>query len=114
MHGSYPGTHYHQALLERIVDYYKDDNRILAVCLFGSLVRGNWDQYSDLDLDVVIEDRVQIRVVEELQNLCASFQQLGENVLIILPGGTDSGDVVLESLNELSIRYHTLAMTSPN
>src|SRR5436190_597415 len=44
-----PGTPHHQALLERVVSHYQTDSRIIAVCLFGSLVRGNWDQYSDLD-----------------------------------------------------------------
>src|SRR5258707_15101475 len=114
MGGTYPGTQQHQALLERVVDYCQDDHRVLAVCLFGSLVRGNWDQYSDLDLDIVIEDGVQINVLEELQALCATFQQLAENALIIVPSGSDSGDVVLKSFAELSTRYHTLAMTSPN
>src|SRR5258708_8241293 len=85
MGGTYPGTQQHQALLERVVDYYQDDHRVLAVCLFGSLVRGNWDQYSDLDLDVVIEDGVQINLLEELQALCATFQQLAANALLIFP-----------------------------
>jgi hypothetical protein len=114
MISAYPGTPHHQALLKCIVSHYRDDSRILAVCLFGSLVRGNWDQYSDLDLDVVIEDGIQINVVTELENLCTAFQPLGETSLIVLPNGEDSGDVVLKSLAELSIRYHTLATTSPN
>src|SRR5258708_38941162 len=105
----YPGTRHHQALLARIVDYYKEDDRILAVCLFGSLTRGNWDQYSDLDLDVVLEDGIQLSIMAELQNLCTAFQPLGEHALILLPNGSDSGDIMLNSLTELSVRYHTLA-----
>jgi predicted nucleotidyltransferase len=50
----YPGMLQHQALLRSIVSFYEDDPRILAVAIFGSLGRGSWDCYSDLDLDVVI------------------------------------------------------------
>jgi predicted nucleotidyltransferase len=107
----YPGTDQHRVLLEAVVKHYQHDDRVLAVCVFGSLARGNWDEYSDLDLDVVIQDGVQIDVIEELQALCAA---LGEGALIIVPSGADSGDVVLKSLSELSIRYHSLATTSPN
>jgi len=114
MANSYPGTPQHQALLECIVQHYATDERILAVCLFGSLVRGNWDQYSDLDLDAVIADNVQIDVLSEIEALCAAFQSLGERALIIVPDGDEAGDVVLSSLTELSIRYHPLATTSPN
>ena len=49
----YPGTPEHQALLRAIAEQYADDDRVLAVSVFGSLGRGTWDQYSDLDLDVV-------------------------------------------------------------
>jgi len=47
----YPGTPQHQTLLHSIVSYYENDPRILAVVIFGSLGRGTWDCYSDLDLD---------------------------------------------------------------
>jgi predicted nucleotidyltransferase len=114
MSSSYPGGAHHQALLDRIVSHYQGDSRILAVCLFGSLVRGNWDQYSDLDLDVVIQDDAQINMVAELESLCKAFEPLGETSLLVVPNGEDSGDVVLNSLAELSVRYHTLATTSPN
>ena len=62
--GSYPGIPQHQALLKAIVAHYRDDARILAVSLFGSLARGTWDLYSDLDLDVVIGDAVQMDMTE--------------------------------------------------
>lgn len=111
---SFPGTSLHQILLELIVRHYQDDSRILAVCLFGSLARGNWDVYSDLDLDVVIDDGVQIDVMAELETLCGAFEPLQQYPLIIVPDGEDAADVVLNSLMEFSIRYHTCATTSPN
>ncbi len=57
---SYPGTPQHQALLHHIVTYYHNDSRTLALALFASLARGTWDQYSDLDLDVVVRDNAQV------------------------------------------------------
>ncbi len=110
----YPGTLQHQAILRAIVAHYENDQRILAVAVFGSLGRGNWDQYSDIDLDVVIADHVHIDAIEELTHLCRTFRTLGEYSAVIIPDGADAGDVVLESLMQLSVRYHSLSTTSPN
>jgi predicted nucleotidyltransferase len=111
---AYPGTPRHQALLKAVVAHYADDPRVLAVSLFGSLARGSWDRYSDLDLDVVVADGVPIEPVRELERLCASFASIGERAALIVPAGPDRGDVVLASLLELSVRYHLLGATSPN
>ncbi len=110
----YPGTPQQKALLKATVQHYADDLRILAVTVFGSLGRGNWDQYSDLDLDIVIADNAGIEALPELKRLCTSFEPLGERALIIVPDGEDAGDVVLASLMGLSVRYHRLHTTSPN
>ena len=84
------------------------------MAVFGSLGRGTWDDYSDLDLDIVIADGVEVDVIQELRRLCDAFTSIGERVALIIPDGDDAGDVVLESLMELSIRYHPLHTTSPN
>jgi len=110
---AFPGTKQHQALLNSIVTFYQNDPRVLAVIVFGSLGRGNWDEYSDLDLDVIVADDIRIDISNELDRLCKSFAGLNERAAIILPEG-DEGDIVLESLMQLSIRYHLLSQTSPN
>jgi predicted nucleotidyltransferase len=110
----YPGTLQHQNLLDSIVSYYDNDPRILAILVFGSLGRGNWDSYSDLDLDVVIADEAKIDVHAELRQLTASFAAVNEQAGLIIPDDSDAGDIVLKSLMELSIRYHILSTTSPN
>jgi predicted nucleotidyltransferase len=110
----YPGSPQHQALLQAIVAYYHADSRIMAVSLFGSLSRGNWDPFSDLDLDVVIGDDVQMDVLQELERLCAHLAAIGQHDAIIVADGNDAGDVVFVSLAWFSIRYHPLATTSPN
>jgi hypothetical protein len=108
------GTPRHQALLAAVVAHYAGDLRMLAVSLFGSLARGTWDSYSDLDLDIVVADGVSVQPLHELERLCAAFASIGERAALIVPSGPDSGDVVLASLLELSVRYHPLATTSPN
>ncbi len=113
-HQSYPGTPQHQAVQRAIVEHYENDPRILAVAVFGSLGRGNWDEHSDIDLDVVVADEVSLNTVEEIIHLCQTFAPLGERLAVIIPGGTDAGDVVFESLLQLSVRYHPLAATHPN
>lgn len=110
---AFPGTKQHQTLLKSITAFYQNDPRVLAVIVFGSLGRGSWDEYSDLDLDVIVADDVKIDLSKELKRLCKSFVGLGERAAIILADG-DEGDIVLESLMQLSIRYHPLSQTSPN
>jgi predicted nucleotidyltransferase len=110
----YPGTQQHQAVLRAIVNHYQNDPRILAVAVFGSLGRGNWDEYSDIDLDVVIADGVSLNAVEESTQLCQIFEPLGERLAVIVPDDADAGDVVFESLLQMSVRYHPLADTHPN
>src|SRR5260370_30914943 len=110
----YPGTPQHQKLLQQVVIYYAGDLRILSVIVFGSLGRGNWDRYSDLDLDIISADDITINIMQELSQLCESFTAIDEHAALIIPNGEDAGDIVLESLLELSIRYHQLQTTSPN
>jgi predicted nucleotidyltransferase len=107
-----PGTLQHQRILRSIVSYYENDPRILAVIVFGSLGRGNWDGYSDLDLDVVVVDAVEIDVETELMCLGASLASIDEHIALLIPYD-DEADVVFKSLMELSIRYHPILSTSP-
>jgi predicted nucleotidyltransferase len=105
-------TTHQQQVLQAIVKYYVSDKRIRAVGLFGSLGRGEGDEYSDLDLDIVINDSVQIEIMAELECLCASLAEMGESAFVIVASASDAGDVVLASLLEFSIRYHTLETTN--
>ena len=50
---SLPGTGRHQALLRAIIEVYEHDERVLAIGVLGSIARGTWDEWSDLDLDIV-------------------------------------------------------------
>jgi len=105
------GTPHQQALLDATVELYRQDPRAQAVLVFGSLARGDWHRYSDIDLDVVLDGDVDTEV--ELGRLAAAFAALGDRVLLI-DRHTDSGDLVLASLGQLSVRFHALPGTSPN
>lgn len=109
----FPGTLQHQRILRVITSCYENDPRILAIIVFGSLGRGTWDCYSDLDLDVVVADGIMVDVEAELLHLGNALAAVDEQIALLIPDDDDA-DVVFKSLMELSIRYHPLADTSPN
>jgi predicted nucleotidyltransferase len=111
---AYPGNAQHRRVLQVVASFYADDPRVLAVVVFGSLGRGNWDAYSDLDLDIVLDDGVTVEPLRELERLTDALIGVGERAAVIVPDGADAGDVVLESLLGLSVRYHPLITTSPH
>jgi predicted nucleotidyltransferase len=101
------GSPAHQALIEHVVAHYAGDDRIRAVAVFGSVGAGTWHELSDVDLDVVTEDGARVDPGAEIAAL------FGPRAVIVL-AGTDSADVVLDSREELSVRWHPLRTTSPN
>ena len=101
------GSERHRALIDEIVSFYNGDERIRAVCVFGSIGAGTWHELSDIDLDIVVADEAVISPRDEVEAL------FGRRAAIVL-ASEDSADVVLDSLEELSIRWHALATTSPN
>ncbi|MGB1252089.1 MAG: nucleotidyltransferase domain-containing protein [Candidatus Promineifilaceae bacterium] len=106
------GTERHQQVLDAIRDFYREDERVVQILLFGSLSRGNWDAYSDIDLDIILTDETAINAQDELRQLCAGIQsEHGFEALII--ADVEEGDVVLSNLVEFSIRYHILSDTKP-
>jgi predicted nucleotidyltransferase len=109
--GRYPGTSTHQRFLAAVAGHYASDPRVRAVCVFGSLGRGTWDEYSDVDLDVVVADDAAVDPADEVRRLCLAA---GEEPVVVDRDGPQAVDVVLPSLLELSVRFHPLADTSPN
>jgi predicted nucleotidyltransferase len=108
------GTPSHQAVLGALKAHYASDPRVLAFSLFGSLARGEWDEYSDLDLDVTLRDDVMIDARQEAERLAPVLETAGQRIVLMLPRGQESVDLVLLPLLEISMRYHALATTSPN
>jgi predicted nucleotidyltransferase len=86
-----------------IVEAYEHDERVLAIGVLGSVARGTWDQWSDLDLDIV--------TTEEFDAVAEGIR-LGGPEALVLSTGAGEVDVVLLSLDEFSIRYHPLGTTN--
>lgn len=101
------GSDAHRALIEQVVARYRQDGRIRAVAVFGSVSTGTWHELSDVDLDVVTGDGVDVAPGREAGAL------FGPGAALVV-AGEDCADVVLDSLEEVSIRWHPLAATSPN
>lgn len=101
------GSDAHRALIGQVIDHYRHDGRVLAVAVFGSVSTGTWHDLSDIDLDVVIADGAEIIPGAEVSAL------FGVRAAIVL-AGVDTADLVLDTLEEVSIRWHPLAATSPN
>ncbi len=101
------GSRAHQALIEHVVAHYAGDGRIRGVAVFGSVGAGSWHELSDVDLDVVIEDGA---TAEPAAEVAALF---GPRAVIVLTVA-DAADVVLDSGEEISIRWHPLRAASPN
>ncbi len=109
-----PGTQHHQDVLKAVLQCYKEDPRILAVIVFGSLSKGNWDEYSDIDLDIIIKDDCITSAAKELQKLTPYFDTANQELAITVYRNQDEVDVVYKSLLQLSVKYHTLDTMHPN
>jgi hypothetical protein len=101
------GSSAHRALIGHVVAHYQHDRRVRAVAVFGSVSAGTWHELSDVDFDIVISDDAQVVPADEVAAL------FGARATVVLARG-DSADVVLDSIEEVSVRWHTLGTTSPN
>ena len=101
------GSASHQALIDQVTGFYEGDPRVRAVAVFGSVSTGAWHELSDVDLDIVVGDGV---VIEPEAEARAIF---GSRAAIVITRD-DSADLVLDSLEEASVRWHPLPATSPN
>ncbi|MDX1932445.1 MAG: nucleotidyltransferase domain-containing protein [Capsulimonadales bacterium] len=77
------------ALLTRMVGFLRDDRRVAAVWLWGSLGRGTGDDWSDLDLWVVTDDPPFDAIREDFAGFIAPFSPLF--VLEQTPNGPPGG-----------------------
>jgi Nucleotidyltransferase domain len=63
------GSSAHRAIIEEVVARYRDDDRVRAVAVFGSVATGAWHELSDIDVDVVIGEDVVVRPADEVAAL---------------------------------------------
>ena len=79
-----PGNKTHQKILQLLVNLFQNDKNIQAFIIFGSLARGNWDDYSDLDLDAIVTDDKKEIVQNEIKQMLQLLSTTGFNILTFL------------------------------
>ena len=72
-------------LLARVLDWYGPDERVLGLMLYGSLAQGEGDEYSDIDLNVLVDTAWYSMVMVEASLAVENFGR----VLYTMSGGRD-------------------------
>ncbi len=107
-----PGNKTHQKILQLFVNLFQNDKNIQAFIIFGSLARGNWDDYSDLDLDAIVTDDKKEIVQNEIKQMLQLLSTTGFNILTFFEEFPNEQVIILESLDRISIRFHLLKDTN--
>lgn len=108
-----PGNKTHQKILQLLINLFQKDKNIRAFIVFGSLVRGNWDKYSDLDLDVVVEDTSEMLIKQVVDSIKAKLISKQIKILLYFEEFTNEFVFIFDSLDRMNIRFHLLKDTHP-
>lgn len=108
-----PGNKTHQKILQLLINLFQNDKNILAFIVFGSLVSGSWDNYSDLDLDAVVKRDKREIVQSEIEEMLDVLSSSGFKVLTVFEEFLNEQVIILNSLDRISIRFHTIEDTHP-
>lgn len=97
----------HHALLERAVDHFQDDDRVVGMVLGGSLAHGTADFYSDIDLYVVTRDESFEAVFGERDDAAEALgSPLFRFVADHLPGGSQDYYVAYQGPLRFDFMYY--------
>ena len=110
--GPLPGTAVHQALLATIIEHCRNDARIAALVLFGSLGRDDWDAFSDLDLAAIVQPDAAVAATAEIAAIARALHECGYPVLFTQVVGSD-GYLVLRELTGIAISFQRLDEADP-
>lgn len=108
-----PGTAIHKQILKTLLDLFKEDKNVRAFIIFGSLARGNWDKYSDLDLDVVVQDLEHDNIKQQIKQMVNLLESNNLKVLHYFEEFPNEFVFIFNSLDRMSIRFHLLNDTHP-
>ncbi|HVU59260.1 MAG TPA: nucleotidyltransferase domain-containing protein [Candidatus Saccharimonadales bacterium] len=108
------GNTVHQRILAVLTDALGAAANIRSFGIFGSIARGDWDDYSDLDLDAIVTDTAGITIRSHVAAIEQALRRQGMATLLRFEEGPNAWVFILESLDRLSIRFHSLDETSPN
>jgi hypothetical protein len=76
----------HAGILKKLLAQVKADPRFRALQVQGSIVRGEGDEYSDVDLGLVTHDAVWPGIIEDLPNLFAGLGDVVDSFHFPIPG----------------------------
>lgn len=108
------GNTTHQKILSILLNVFKKDNNILVFGVFGSVARGNWDKYSDLDLDVIVKDDSKETINSEFKTILSALNENGLGVSLYFEEFVGEWVIIFDSLDRISIRLHLLEDTIPH
>ena len=97
----------HRALVERAVNYFRDDDRVLGMILGGSLAHGPADFYSDVDLYIVARDESFEAVFDERDVAARAIgSPLFRFAVDPIPGGSRDYIVTYPGPKKLDLMYY--------
>jgi hypothetical protein len=107
----------HRHVLDAMVDRYGDDPRVTGLLLGGSNVAGGMDFFSDVDLDVVVDDRfVEAVFAERDRAVEAAGRPLFRFIADHIPGGEHIYIVLYDTPAgpvKLDVEYHRAGTVVP-
>ncbi len=101
------GSSDHQHILQVLVDVCKNDATIDAFCVFGSPVRGDWNTYSDVDVDAVVTDASTAKIHEIVAALSKYLSNAGLKTLLHFEESHNQWVFLLQNLERMCILFHT-------
>lgn len=107
MTNSLPGSPQQQAILRTVLNAYAQDETILTMGVFGSTVRADADEFSDIDLDVLVSAEHVARAPLQIQQLVNYLDANGFPTLLIVRDGDHEAEILLESLDRIDLTIHT-------
>lgn len=108
-----PGNKTHQKILRTLLELFRNDTNIEAFIVFGSLGRGDWDDYSDVDLDAVVKNDTRRVVQDEIAKMLVALADAGFSILSSFEEFPNEQVLILDTLDRISIRFHLLNDTHP-
>lgn len=108
----FPGNKTHQKVLQILLKLFQNYADIDAFLVFGSLGRGNWDDYSDLDLDVVVKDDSREIIQQKINEMTQILTMSGFEILASFEEFPNEQVFILNTLDRIGIRFHVLMDTN--
>jgi hypothetical protein len=105
----------HKDVLKNAIDYFAEDDRVPGLFISGSIVSGTMDEYSDIDLDVIVRDDEFESVFSERDRAVESIgRPLARFIADHLPIRVDMFIVLYEGPVKLDLDYIRASVLEPN